>query len=286
MTGSLQKEFYSLLFPKSGTRLHTMPVNCGHEFVDTPAYSWDGMQRGSHDLVIWQYTLAGQGALDFGSRTIPLPPGTGFLVVVPEKHRYYLPEMSPGWEFVYASFSGAEAVRIAEECRRRRGPAAFYEPDSAPVQAVWQLLDMCRTKRLTDACTASSAAYSFLMQLLSASVKEYPGNDEKLINMVHEYCLKNISRQISVGDVADFAGLSRWHFSRRFKEACGKTLHDFLTELKMRIALRRLQSSRNSVKEIAAFCGYDDPSYFCKVFKRIYGNTPAEFRDCSADKIQ
>ncbi|MBQ9501949.1 MAG: AraC family transcriptional regulator [Lentisphaeria bacterium] len=276
------RETYSPLFPRGGTRVHAMLVNCGHECVTSPSYSWDGMKRGSGDLVIWQYTLSGRGALDFGGRTIPLVPGTGFLVVVPEEHRYYLPKDSPGWEFIYASLNGSEAVRIAGECRRRSGVVQTCPPDGAVVRAAWRLLDLCRNDRLAGPYAASGAAYDFLMHLLSASEKTQASCDEALVGMVHDYCLQNISRPVSVEDAARLAGLSRWHFSRRFKKASGRSPHDFITDLKMRMAVRRLQSSRDSVKEISLFCGFEDPAYFCKVFKHIYGAPPAEFRSGAA----
>ena len=44
-----------------------MLINCGHQCV-TGDYSWDGMRRGRHDMVIWQYTLAGMGRLRFPRR--------------------------------------------------------------------------------------------------------------------------------------------------------------------------------------------------------------------------
>ena len=276
-----KKEAYSLMFPRNGSRLHSMLVNCGHETVHSTGYNWNGMSRGSHELLIWQYTLAGQGALDFGGRTIALVPGTGFLLVVPEHHRYYLPENSSGWEFLFASFNGSEVLRIAGECRRRTGPVASYDPEGEVVRMAWQLLEDCRENRLNNVYAASRAAYSFMMGLLDAAEHEQADSNEMLVSQVHDYCLHNISRQISVEDVAAFAGLSRWHLSRRFQQAYGKPLHDFIVELKMRMAVRRLQSSRDSVKEISVFCGFDDPSYFCKVFKRIYGTTPGEFRSCS-----
>ena len=277
-----KKEYYSPLFPRSGSRVHTMLVNCGHECVTSPSYSWDGMKRGSSDLVIWQYTLSGRGALDFGGRTIPLEPGKGFLLLVPESHRYYLPEDSPGWEFLFASFNGSESVRIAGECRRHTGPVFPFAPDSPVVRAAREILEMCRENRLQGPYAASAAAYGFLMRLLEASEKNRTSCDDDLVGLVHDYCLRHISRPVSVEDVSGFAGLSRWHFSRRFKKACGRSPHDFITDLKMRVAVRRLQSSRDSVKEISAFCGFEDPAYFCKVFKHIHGATPAEFRSGAA----
>lgn len=276
------RECYFPLFPRGGSRVHAMLVTCGHECVTSPSYSWDGMKRGSRDLVIWQYTLSGCGALDFGGRTILLEPGKGFLLLVPESHRYYLPEDSPGWEFIYASLNGSESVRIAGECRRNAGPVFSLSSDSPAVRAAWELLAACRENRLQGPYAASAAAYGFLMRLLEASEKKQAARDEDLVGLVHDYCLRHLSRPVSVEDISGFVGLSRWHFSRRFKKACGRSPHDFITDLKMRAAVRRLQSSRDSVKEISACCGFEDPAYFCKVFKHIHGATPAEFRSGAA----
>ena len=46
----------------------------------------------------------------------------------------------------------------------------------------------------------------------------------------------------------------------------------------MRLAVRLLQTTTASVKEIAAQCGFDDVSYFCKVFRKVHSLTPGEYR--------
>jgi len=50
----------------------------------------------------------------------------------------------------------------------------------------------------------------------------------------------------------------------------------------MRMAMRLLQTTRDSVKEVACSCGFEDPAYFCKVFRRIYQVTPGVFRQTGA----
>ena len=91
----------SLLFPLRGVHLHTMIKGAGRQLTCDRNYSWDGTKRGDRDMVIWQYTVSGCGAVDYAQRTILLEPGKAFLLMVPEKHRYYLPECSDHWEFMY-----------------------------------------------------------------------------------------------------------------------------------------------------------------------------------------
>ena len=51
----------------------------------------------------------------------------------------------------------------------------------------------------------------------------------------------------------------------------------------MRLAVRLLQTSTASVKEISAQCGFDDVSYFCKVFRKVHSLTPGEYRSGGAE---
>ena len=95
---------------------------------------------------------------------------------------------------------------------------------------------------------------------------------------IHDFCRRNLDRPISVDDLARVAGCSRWHFTRRFRELAGEPPHTFILAQKMRLALRLLQTTAAPVKEIAGSCGFEDTSYFCKVFKLHYGITPGGYR--------
>ena len=91
--------------------------------------------------------------------------------------------------------------------------------------------------------------------------------------------MENLGRPISVNDLAAAVNCSRLHFTRLFQAAEGRSPHEFIADLKMRLAVRLLQTTPGSVKEVAAACGYEDTSYFCKVFKKFHGTTPAGFRN-------
>ena len=78
-------ESYAPFYSERTVRLHAMLINCGHQCV-TGDYSWDGMKRGRHDMVIWQYTLSGMGRLRFGELEYPVPPGRAMLLIAPENN--------------------------------------------------------------------------------------------------------------------------------------------------------------------------------------------------------
>ena len=103
--------------------------------TDPTSYHWDGMKRlGRLDppLFFFQFTLAGWGHFQlYGKAPQQIPPGVGFFALIPSRHRYYLPQGSPGWTFgwvgVYYRWLFARVARQVAAT----GPLVKLDPDSA-----------------------------------------------------------------------------------------------------------------------------------------------------------
>ena len=65
---------------------------------------------------------------------------------------------------------------------------------------------------------------------------------------------------------------------RRFKAATGTTLIDYVQNLRIEAAKRLLESGHTAVDEISVQVGYEDPSFFRRLFKRRTGLAPAQYR--------
>ena len=74
------------------------------------------------------------------------------------------------------------------------------------------------------------------------------------------------------------ARLAERTLKRRFKAATGLTLIDYLQDLRIDEAKRQLESSRRSADAISADVGYEDASFFRRVFKRRTGMPPLHYR--------
>lgn len=270
-------ENYTPLYSRRSTPLHAMVINCGHERVFRN-YNWDGRKRGGKEFFIWQYTLAGAGKLRINELEYPVGPGEAMLLIVPEDHCYFLPEGSPEWEFVYLTLNGSEVIRFAAELRRRRGFLLRLEADAPAVRAAWEVLRLLRECPGADRFEVSGAAYRFMMTLLAATDRDDTAGPDRFLNRIHDYVLAHLGETITVTELARVANCSRAHFSRRFRLAQGMSPQEFIIQLKMHLAVRLLQTTNATVKEIAAQCGFEDTSYFCRVFRRCRQLTPGAFR--------
>jgi AraC-like DNA-binding protein len=95
---------------------------------------------------------------------------------------------------------------------------------------------------------------------------------------------QNLSRPLTVAELAGIANLSVPHYYSRFKEMTGYPPMSFFLRMKMEEAARLLRSSDQQVKEIAHLLGFEDPFYFSRQFRHIQGVSPTQYRHRQAEK--
>ena len=98
------------------------------------------------------------------------------------------------------------------------------------------------------------------------------------IEMVVDYLIANPSRPFDTKYFCEMTGLSDSSLRRLFKAHTGKTPFDFMKELRMVTAARRLLVTNKRVSTIAYELGYNDQNYFARVFKSVFGISPDRYR--------
>lgn len=82
----------------------------------------------------------------------------------------------------------------------------------------------------------------------------------------------------ALGELAAICGISLGHLMRSFKASTGWSLHQFISDERMKAAKGMLVSEKFTSKEISARLGFGNPAYFTTAFRRSTGLTPKEFR--------
>ena len=87
----------------------------------------------------------------------------------------------------------------------------------------------------------------------------------------------NIS-SISLDDVASYVGLSRTYLSSIFKKATGVSLFAYVNRFRVEVSKMLLVDTEMNMVEIAGECGFQDQSYFTRVFRKYVGISPKRYR--------
>jgi YesN/AraC family two-component response regulator len=89
---------------------------------------------------------------------------------------------------------------------------------------------------------------------------------------------ENYTRKISLREIARVSGLSASYFSTVFREEMGENLSSYLNRLRVERACRMLTGTTVNLSEIANTCGFEDQSWFSKIFKSYTGVSPRKYR--------
>ena len=104
-------------------------------------------------------------------------------------------------------------------------------------------------------------------------------DDSRRILKVKNYINENYMYELKLATLADLANMSPSAFSRFFKLHTGRTLSEYIIDIRMGFATRLLLDTNDTIAEVGFNCGYNNLSNFNRIFKRKKGCSPSEFRE-------
>ena len=125
--------------------------------------------------------------------------------------------------------------------------------------------------------------YATLGQRYLSGIKPRTGDnmrnmDSEVINAVMTYINNHYREELSLEDVARFAGFSRYYFSRSFKRQTGYSFKDYLCQKRLQVAMDLLIRTNRSMRDVAIESGFGSVATFNRVFREKKGCTPTQYR--------
>lgn len=114
-------------------------------------------------------------------------------------------------------------------------------------------------------------------QIFDVTANKQQEYTEKFMSIC-EYISDHCTEDLSLDQVSDLAGFSKYHFSRLFKQFTNVSFYKFLNQKRIAIAENLLVNLDHSITDVAINSGFSSISSFIRMFKQIKGCTPTEFR--------
>jgi AraC-like DNA-binding protein len=252
--------------------------------TDPTSYYWDGMKRlGRRDapLFAFQLTMAGWGHFQlYGQPPRRVPPGTAFIAIMPSRHRYYLPEDSPGWTFGWISIYHPYLLARVTRQVAATGPLVELMPDGPLAAIAVRLMRGAIKKDFRDRFEVERALFEFLVayEQCAEQGRNSSGEGQQLVAEVRSRVIASLPKILDGNALAAEYGMSRTHFSHFFRARTGLTPARFAAEVRIHQAASMLLGTRAPLKQIADTCGFANANYFCKAFRRFQHMSPAAYR--------
>ena len=114
---------------------------------------------------------------------------------------------------------------------------------------------------------------------LASQIRSFQGLQHAMaLKRAEDYIMRNLTRKISLEEIAQISGFSPPYFSSIFKEEMGENFTSYLNRLRVEKASFLLTSTGLSLNKIGHSCGFEDQSWFSKTFKNYTGISPGKFR--------
>jgi len=259
-----------------------MPTDIG--WFPSARYHYRERPQGTMEHILI-FCTKGRGWFEIdGARHILTPHRA--LVIPKEKAHIYGASTEDPWSIHWVHFIGAIGDYYVQQCQQDNYQ---IQVDIKAIQLIETLFETCRDAFVAN-FVLQRMIYSaqVLHHLLGCLVfnnrafspllrsSQFHSIDDTLT-----YLHENVHVRLTLNDMAEYAGLSRSHFVRLFKEQTEYSPMDYFIRLKMQHACMLLSFSNKSVSEISFEMGYEDPYYFSRLFKKIIGTAPSDYRHSS-----
>jgi AraC family transcriptional regulator len=106
------------------------------------------------------------------------------------------------------------------------------------------------------------------------------------VRRVTDHIEEHLAGTIRLEDLARLARLSHSHFCRAFKESLGHPAHAYVMRRRVQRSQRLMLTTSESLSQIAAQCGMADQAHFCKLFRRLVGESPNAWRRAHQRQVE
>lgn len=136
-----------------------------------------------------------------------------------------------------------------------------------------------------ESLSVEEEAVGLFLHALGRLGRSHPGTgsaltrrQRRLVTRARIRLAEGLGEPLSLAELADGLGCSRFHLCRVFRAATGETLHAYRTRCRLRLALDRLVAGRHSLTDLALELGFSSHSHFTAAFRRAYGVPPSRLR--------
>lgn len=232
------------------------------------------------DEYVLIYCIEGKGWLEIEDKHYDIYPGDLFICPPNIIHSYGADKINP-WTKYWLHFRGnkglifMECIGISTCCPVFK--AGISQNIIERFEHIFEVLKMGYTS--ANLLVASSDTQLILSELNSIRANgPFSSEPGTTVEAVIEFMLKHVCDNKTLEDFAHYSQISKYYLIRVFKDKTGYTPYDYYMRLKIQKACELLHSKTKSILGISVSLGFTDQFHFSKVFKKITGYSPTNYR--------
>ncbi|MCM3172502.1 AraC family transcriptional regulator [Paenibacillus sp. MER 99-2] len=245
----------------------------------TPGHSFGPAMRDYYKI---HYILNGKGTFQVGGQTFKLHKGQGFLIV-PHSVVHYAADQDEPWEYSWVAFQGSNVVSLLQQaCLSEQCPIFELHNDDELRSCLHRMISSRNTHKGWEISMTGLLYQYFAVLIDQASETTHPMmqdyTKDTYVTQVIDFIEMNYANAITVQAIASHVGLQRSYLCSLFKDLIGSSIQSYLVNYRMRRAAELTLDPSLSIGDIARSVGYLDQLLFSKMFKKVMGQSPTQYR--------
>lgn len=226
------------------------------------------------DSYLFFVVLEGNGSLDYGNKKFSLSKNDAIFIDCDRKYSH----TSDNWKIAWIHFNGNSMKNIYNEYLNRNGKICFNS-DKRYIDIIVNILNLANSNNYSKDLGINAKLSELLLMIMSDSVYSNSTNRIYNINYIKEYIDEKYASEISLNNLSNKFYINKYYLTRLFKDSFGITIINYLNQVRVTKSKELLRYSDLSIEEIAVTIGFKDQNYFSRVFKKIDGISPREYKN-------
>ena len=177
---------------------------------------------------------------------------------------------------LWCHFSGHIVEELLKSCNISSG-VYFLSPNKSILDSYTRLIQQFSLPNKKQFANVALLELIYnISDAINSSTEQKTTSD--IILPILAYINANYNKQISLDELANKSGYSKSRFSHIFSETVGSSPIKYQNDIRLKNACEMLTSSNLSIAEISRICGFSDPLYFSRIFKRKHNTSPTHYR--------
>ncbi len=213
----------------------------------------------------------GNGVLKTGGTEIKLTPGTLFFTF---PYQSFEIDYTDDFTYLYISFNGRGVQELLDKFDISKENSIYHFSDE--LTEFW----MNSIRRITpmNISTLTESVLLYTLSLIDETKKETTPNGDRFESILRYVDNNYADPTLTILKISDIFFYNKKYLSALFLKNTNVKFKEYLNNLRIQRALSLIKDGTLSVSEISGKCGFSDPLYFSKVFKKVTGCTPTEYR--------
>lgn len=222
----------------------------------------------------------GEGVIYIDGAPIALHENDFILIPANYPHEYYA--VSEPWEVNWIVFGGDACPKLLRDLNLDKPTVLSVTDNTIPKGLFTNIYVSVKSDLVFGHQIASGYVYDLILwfkqTIMLSEMNKLRKNSQQILSMAIRYIEDNVQRDITLREIAEHIGISQQHMCRIFREHMNVHSTEYITRIRLNMAMEMILNTNLSMAEIAQHCGFRSASYFSTVFGKYENMTPNNYR--------